>query len=402
MKRASLVRSIAFATTSLLSSIALAAPIDGAGSIATCPQAGKILLKPALVTGGSGAGAVKLVIKSSGACSGGSGDGATIVGFHAKSAGTTAANTCAAFGGTSSSDLAWTFKWKVSKGSPKLSPSTATFSLQPGALSTGGNQTLDLAGTITAGSFTGSTVTAHIESDETAATLLGDCDAKGIKKIAFGADGATSSCMNGPNLAAAITSQSTTIDGNDVPHLALELTTLTTSPFELTATGLSNYPAGMVLDSISSTCAAEPGHFRCRHTANFRSSGACEWDGDYAISLSYACSPTNTCDLCGATLDQGFTLDTENFCTAGTVFCSSDLSCAAATAGASSGGVPCCSSTYAPLNSCMSDHCAADCAAAIHGTAGIVPASPCYDCVFSSCNSEYSACSADNEVCAAP
>jgi hypothetical protein len=73
--------------------IVLAAGIDGTGSIATCASTGSIKLKPALVTGGSEIGAVKVVSKSSGVCSGGTGDGATIVDIKAKATGTTAANT---------------------------------------------------------------------------------------------------------------------------------------------------------------------------------------------------------------------------------------------------------------------------------------------------------------------
>jgi hypothetical protein len=40
-------------------------------------------------------------------------------------------------------------------------------------------------------------------------TLLAQCGDKGIKKITFGDDAATDSCVNGPNLAAAITKQIT-------------------------------------------------------------------------------------------------------------------------------------------------------------------------------------------------
>jgi len=300
--------------TVLLPAFAQAAGIDGGGSIPTCPSLGKIDLKPALVTDGSVAGIVKLKVASSGACSGGTGDGSSIVNFKAKGAGTTATNTCTSFDGATSSDLALTFKWKVAKGSPKLNPSTATFSLQPGSVALDGNQTLDLTGTITAGSFAGATVTAHIESDESAASLMSDCDDKGLKKIVFGMDGATTSCMHGPNLRAAITKQITTIDSNDVPHLEVEIVTVTASPFQLTPTDVTTSATGIVLESTSSTCAPSGGDYRCRHEAFFKSTGACQWDGDYVMSLSYACSPANTCDLCSGETTVPFTLVSENFC----------------------------------------------------------------------------------------
>jgi hypothetical protein len=58
----------------------------------------------------------------------------------------------------------------------------------------------------------------------------------------------TDSCMNGPNMAAAITKQITTIDENDVPHLEVEILTVTASPFQPTAPefGPSDYGAGTI------------------------------------------------------------------------------------------------------------------------------------------------------------
>jgi hypothetical protein len=294
--------------------MAYSAPIDGVGSIATCPAEGSIKLKPGLVTGGAEAGAVKLSVKTSGVCSGGTGDGAPIESYKVKGAGTTSSNTCASFGGATSTDLALTFKWKVAKGSPKLNPSTATFSLEPGAVALNGNQTLDLTGTITAGSFVGAAVTAHIESDETAAVLLEACD-KGLKKISFGMDdGSTSSCMNGPHMAAAITKQITSIDGADVAHLEVEILTVTASPFQLTGAEFNTSATGMELESESSNCSLVNGNWRCRHTAFYKSTGACSWDGDYTLGVSYGCSPSNTCDLCAGDVTIPFTLDTETFC----------------------------------------------------------------------------------------
>jgi hypothetical protein len=400
MKKVSLAGAALCAISTLVPAIALAAGIDGTGSIPTCPARGSIKLKPALVTGGSEVGAVKVVSKSSGVCSGGTGDGATIVGVKAKAAGTTAANTCTDFSGTASSDLALTFKYKVAKGSPKLNPSTATFSIAPGSLTVDGTQTFSLSGTITAGSFVGDEITAFFDSDETAATLLALCGDKGIKKVTFGDDEATSSCVNGPNMAAAITKQITSLDSNDVPHLEVEILTLTASPFQLSNPDFETSNTGIHLESVNSTCSQDPsGDYRCRHTAFYESTGACQWDGNYSVALSYACSPTNTCDLCSGDATVPFTLDSENFCDSTTVFCVPDLSCAEATAGSSSGGVPCCSDTYSPLITCLETYCPTECAAVIDGEAGIVPSSPCYDCGFFNCTTQYQACGNDNAEC---
>lgn len=402
MTKAMFAMKIICAMAIVVPASAHAARIDGSGSAPTCPAKGKLKMKPALVTDGAEAGAVKVLAKSSGECSGGTDDGSTIASYKVKLSGTTAANTCAGFDGTASSDMTAKLIWKVAKGSPKLNPSIATFSLQPDGLALNGNQTFVLSGGITEGSFAGTEVTIHIESQEAAATLLAECSGKGIKKVLFGMDDQTSSCLNGPGLAAAITKQITSIDSNDVPHLEVELLTVTASPFQLTETGITTSATGTLLESLSTSCSLLNGEYRCRHTAFYVSTGACQWDGDYDLSLAYACDPTNTCDLCTGDETVEFSLDSENFCNAATVFCTADLSCAQAIASASTGGVPCCSSTYSPLISCLEANCPTDCATVIAGEGGIVlPDSPCYDCAFANCQAPYFACSADAEICVA-
>jgi hypothetical protein len=380
--------------------IALGAGIDGTGSIPTCPTSGTLKIKPGLLTGGVLPGEIKLVAKSSAACAGGTGDGANIIGVKIKAAGTSPTNECSSFDGTTSTDLAVTFKYKVAKDTPKLNPSTGTFSLDPGDAAPNGHATWALSGVISAGSFTGAEITPNIESDETAVDLVtGVCSEDGLKKVLFGKDDQTASCVNGPDRAAAITKQITSIDGNDVPHLELELLTVTASPFKLSATDISN-PAGMQLESLSTNCTQDPnGDYRCRHSAFFVSTGACQWDGNYGMDLSYACDPANTCSLCSGSETIGMTLDTENFCDGNTEFCVVDLSCSEATAGASTGGVPCCSDTYSPLIQCLESQCATECATVIAAEGGIVPSSPCHTCAFANCNAMYNACSADNQAC---
>jgi hypothetical protein len=400
MRKSVFAGGILCVASAIVPAMALAAGIDGTGSIPTCPTSGIIKIKPGLMTGGVLPGEVKVVAKSSGVCSGGTGDGANIVGVKIKAAGTTATNECSNFDGTTSADLAVTIKYKVAKGTPKLNPSTGTFSLDPGDTAPNGHATWALSGSVAAGSFTGAAITPNIESDATAVDLVaGVCSEKGLKKVLFGKDDQTASCVNGPDLAAAITKQITSIDGNDVPHLELELVTLTASPFQLSATDITN-PAGMELESLSTNCTQDPnGDYRCRHSAFYVSTGACQWDGGYDMDLSYACSPTNTCSLCAGSETVGMTLDSENFCDGNTEFCVVDLSCSEATADASPGGVPCCSDTYSPLIQCLEAQCPAECATAISADGGIIPASPCHLCAFINCSATYNACSADNTSC---
>lgn len=118
---------------------------------------------------------------------------------------------------------------------------------------------------------------------------------------------------------AAITRQIVSTDAFDVTRLEIELLTITRTPFQLEATGLTR-PAGFDLESLATTpCTLdETGPdpvFRCRHTAILVATSACEGDGAYQLALQYSCSPAVAgCSLCDATDSFGFVLDTEFFC----------------------------------------------------------------------------------------
>jgi len=188
MKRTILAAGLIYAATSFMTGAAMAgAPINGVGDIGTCPVIGQIKLKPALTFTASAVPiAIKAKAASSGACAGGSGDGTTVTAFKAKGTGTTmTGDTCTSLNGPSSSNLTLTVKWKVSKGSPKLNGSTITFTNQTGGTAMDGNATFDITGSVTAGSFMGNAISAHVETDQTTASLATACGAKGIKKITF-------------------------------------------------------------------------------------------------------------------------------------------------------------------------------------------------------------------------
>jgi len=122
--------------------------------------------------------------------------------------------------------------------------------------------------------------------------------------------------------AAAITQQITSIDDNDQVHLAIEITTVTRKPFELSATDLS-FPAGFALESLGSTCETDSGNpeqNRCRHNMSLLATSACEGDGTYNLFLTHTCLPDVAgCTLCSSPRTIQFTLDTENFCDVNTV-----------------------------------------------------------------------------------
>ena len=112
-----------------------------------------------------------------------------------KGAGTTATSDCAGLVGTQPSNLTVEIKWKVTKGSPKLAPSTVTFTSQTGGITGDNHGSFDLTGSVTAGSFMGNPVSAHVETDVLVSDILNACNAKGVKKISFGANGASNASL---------------------------------------------------------------------------------------------------------------------------------------------------------------------------------------------------------------
>src|SRR5262249_46211667 len=112
------------------------------------------------------------------------GDGAHVVSGAGKGGGTGDTNDCGSLQGTTTTNLTLTVKWKTD-GTVSLNPSTITLTSQTGGVS-GNRGTFDAPGTITAGSFTGHAVTAHIVTDQVLGEILPLCDGKGLKKISFG------------------------------------------------------------------------------------------------------------------------------------------------------------------------------------------------------------------------
>ncbi len=166
--------------------------IDGTGALGTCAVVGQISIKPALVNGGTTPTAIAVKLKSpkgaTAPCPGATGDGANIVAASGKGSGTGTNNDCSGLIGSQPSNLTLTVKWKTAKGTPKLNPSTITITTQTGGLSTTppGHGQFDVTGTVTAGSFTGDSVSSTIITDQDVTEILAACGAKGIKKISFG------------------------------------------------------------------------------------------------------------------------------------------------------------------------------------------------------------------------
>lgn len=183
MKGTLLTAGLLYAAATVMTGAAMAAGIDGTGTVGTCPVTGQIKIKPALKTGGTDPGALK--VKGKGTCSGGTMDGATIASMKVKGTGTTTSTDCVNLVGVQPADIEATVKWKVSPGSDKLNPSTIKFTSQTGGVTMDGHGSFDVTGTVTAGSFTGNPVTAHIETDLPVADILTACGAKGVKKIVF-------------------------------------------------------------------------------------------------------------------------------------------------------------------------------------------------------------------------
>jgi len=189
-------RKLAFVTTFMVMGVmavgaspARAAGIDGTGGVGTCPTTGKISIKPALNNGpDAGPGLVKVQTKPTkgGVCTGGTGDGANVISGQSKGSETTTTSLCTGLLGTVHNTLTLTVKWKTAKGTPKLNPSTVTITTETGGVSGDGHGTFDVSGTVTAGSFNGDTVTAHVETDQSVSDVTALCGGKGVKKLTWG------------------------------------------------------------------------------------------------------------------------------------------------------------------------------------------------------------------------
>ena len=165
-----------------------ATPINGTGKF-TCTIAGTIKFKPPLKNGSTAPSKVTIKAKLT-ACGSGTGDGAHVASGTVVGGYTTPTSDCSGLAGTSTVNLVATAKWKVTKGSNPLNPSSIQYtSVSGGATAT--NATFDATGTVTGGSFNGDTATAHAVIQESLATLAGDCGGKGIKTLHIQAAGST-------------------------------------------------------------------------------------------------------------------------------------------------------------------------------------------------------------------
>ena len=192
---------------------ASAGGVAGTGSVGTCAFTGKAKIKPALIIGGTEtpvttkvAGKLGAKTKAKIACSGGTGDGATVVGGTVKGViNSTGTNDCLALATVGLASFPVTIKWNVTKGSPKLFPTTWNVAATPpGAINLagpGGSIQITLTGTGAATdakgkpqSFVGSTITSVATTDETLTDFTAACTppAKGLKAFNFNG-------INGPS-----------------------------------------------------------------------------------------------------------------------------------------------------------------------------------------------------------
>jgi hypothetical protein len=120
-------------------------------------------------------------------CSGGTGDGAHVVSAKSKGTGTGMNNDCTGLVGPTTSNLMIIVKWKTD-GTVSLNPSTISITTQNGGISTTPplHGQFDVTGTVTAGSFLGDNVSAHIVTDQDITEITAACGGKGLKKISFG------------------------------------------------------------------------------------------------------------------------------------------------------------------------------------------------------------------------
>lgn len=178
------------------------APLIGVGTAGSCVLTGKASIKPALIFGGTVTPVntsfkLKLGTKTT-LCSGGTGDGAGVISGAVKGAiHSTGTNDCTSLGAVGLDPFDLSIKWKLTKGSPKLAPTTIHIAATPPSAinlaGPGGSIQITLTGTGTAGgSFAGNTFTAVATTDELLTGFATACGTKGLKSFSFTA-------VNGPS-----------------------------------------------------------------------------------------------------------------------------------------------------------------------------------------------------------
>jgi len=186
--------------------VATAGGLVGTGSVGLCDFTGKQKLKPPFLIGGTSTpvttkltGKLGAKTKLKVACSGGSGDGAHVIGGTLKAVNTSAApNDCLGLVSVGLPSFTVVIKWKVAKGTPKLAPTTWNVAATPpanvnlsgpnGAIQftlTGTGAATDVKGKPQ--SFAGSTMVGIGTTDETLTDFVTACTppASGMKAFNF-------------------------------------------------------------------------------------------------------------------------------------------------------------------------------------------------------------------------
>ena len=119
-----------------------------------------------------------------------------------------------------------------------------------------------------------------------------------------------------PTVTAAVTRQLSPVNPADNAHVALGIVT---SPAHMLRLRALKVPAGIVdKGAQQSACSMQPGD-KCRQDFDFAldatTSGKCQLDGDYVASFDLVCRPGQA-GCAPGTHDVGFSLKSENFCTA--------------------------------------------------------------------------------------
>jgi len=130
-------------------------PITGVGTVA-CQTAGRVTFDPPLATGGT-ATTETVTLKANLVRCTGTGDGATVRSGKATATVTLTTNDCTALASITSGSLSTTVAWHTVMHSAPLVPSTVDLTSGSVAITPAGKATLTLAGSASAGSFTGDT-----------------------------------------------------------------------------------------------------------------------------------------------------------------------------------------------------------------------------------------------------
>jgi hypothetical protein len=166
-------------------------PITGVGTVA-CQTAGRVTFDPPLAVGGT-ATTETVTLKANLVHCTGTGDGATVKSGKATASVTLGTNDCTQLATITSGSLSTNVVWHTVRHAPKLVDSTVDLTSGTVGLSPAGKATLSLAGSATAGSFSGNAAAVDTSVAQAVKSIANRCVHGNLKGLTFRASASSAS-----------------------------------------------------------------------------------------------------------------------------------------------------------------------------------------------------------------